>query len=79
MVKPMATHMDVNAMVYAGNDAEMLNNIQNYAVENLKRVRSYPQDWMDANAQGLHYITDVMELKTTWHPIENIGGATSSY
>lgn len=79
MVKPMATHMDVNAMVYAGNDAEMLNNIQDYAVENLKRVRNYPQDWMDANAQGLHYITDVMELKTTWHPIENIGGATSSY
>jgi len=79
MVKPMATHMDVNAMVYAGNDAKILNGIQEFAVENLKRVRSYPQDWMDASAQGLHYITDLMELKTTWHPIENIGGATSSY
>jgi len=27
----------------------------------------------------MHYITDVQEVKTTWHPIENIGGATSSY
>jgi acyl-CoA reductase-like NAD-dependent aldehyde dehydrogenase len=79
MLKPMATHMDVNAIVYTGNDAETLNSIQEFAVENLKRVRHYPQDWMDAKAQGLHYITDVMELKTTWHPIENIGGATSSY
>ena len=79
MVKPMATHMDVNAIVYAGNDVTMLNSIQEFAVENLKRVRNYPKDWMDAGAQGLHYITDLMELKTTWHPIENIGGATSSY
>ncbi len=79
MIKPMATHMDVNAMVYAGNDAEVLNSIQEFAVENLKRVRNYPQDWMNAKSQGLHLITDVMELKTTWHPIENIGGATSSY
>ncbi|MDB3906006.1 aldehyde dehydrogenase family protein [Crocinitomicaceae bacterium] len=79
MMKPMATHMDVNAIVYAGKDATMLNSIQEFAVENLKRVRNYPQDWMDSGAQGLHYITDLMELKTTWHPIENIGGATSSY
>jgi acyl-CoA reductase-like NAD-dependent aldehyde dehydrogenase len=79
MLKPMATHMDVNAIVYAGNDAAALNSIQEFAIDNLKRVRNYPQDWMDAEAQGLHYITELMELKTTWHPIENIGGATSSY
>jgi hypothetical protein len=24
-------------------------------------------------------VIDTQELKTTWHPIENIGGATSSY
>jgi acyl-CoA reductase-like NAD-dependent aldehyde dehydrogenase len=79
MLKPLATHMDVNAIVYAGNDAQMLNSIQEYSVENLKRVRNYSQDWMNARAQGLHFITDLMEVKTTWHPIENIGGATSSY
>lgn len=79
MIKPMATHMDVNAMVYAGNDQSVLTEIQNFSVDNLKRVRNYPQNWMEAAPQGLHYITDLMELKTTWHPIENIGGATSSY
>ncbi|XOV66888.1 MAG: aldehyde dehydrogenase family protein [Fluviicola sp.] len=79
MLKPLATHMDVNAIVYAGNDAKTLNSIQEYAVENLKRVRNYSQDWMNARAQGLHFVTDLMEVKTTWHPIENIGGATSSY
>lgn len=79
MTKPLATHMDVNAMVYAGKDSVAHKSIQEYAVENLKRVRFYDQNWMDSDAQGLHYITDLMELKTTWHPIENIGGATSSY
>lgn len=79
MVKPMATHIDVNGMVYAGEDSKLLNEIQEYAVENLKRVRSYSEDWTNSKHQGLHYITDLMELKTTWHPIENIGGATSSY
>jgi hypothetical protein len=34
---------------------------------------------MNSNAQGLHFITDIQEVKTTWHPIENIGGASSSY
>lgn len=79
MLKPLATHMDVNAIVYAGSDSNTIKAIQEYSVDNLKRVRTYAQDWSDSNAQGLHYITDVMELKTTWHPIENIGGATSSY
>mmetsp|Transcript_42185 Transcript_42185/g.55571 ORF Transcript_42185/g.55571 Transcript_42185/m.55571 type:complete len:294 (+) Transcript_42185:126-1007(+) len=79
MLKPMATHMDVNGMVYAGDDTALLKEIHEYAVDNLKRVRQYPQDWMDASAQELHYITDLMEVKTTWHPIENIGGASSSY
>jgi acyl-CoA reductase-like NAD-dependent aldehyde dehydrogenase len=79
MLKPMATHMDVNAIVYAGSDADKLTEIQNFAVDNLKRVRSHSQSWLDPSAQGLHYITELMELKTTWHPIENIGGATSSY
>lgn len=79
LLKPLATHMDVNAIVYAGSDSSVLNEIQGYAVENLKRVRHYDQNWMEKGAQGLHYITDVMEVKTTWHPIENIGGASSSY
>lgn len=79
MTKPLSTHMDVNAVVYAGNDAEMLKNIQEFAVMNLKRVRHYDLDWSKADAQNLYMIADCQEVKTTWHPIENIGGATSTY
>ena len=35
--------------------------------------------WMDANAQSPYFITDLQEIKTTWHPIENIGGAKAGY
>lgn len=77
--KPLSTHMDVNAVVYAGSDSDLITEIQLNSVENLKRVRIYENDWTDVDAQGLHFITDLTEVKTTWHPIENIGGATSSY
>jgi hypothetical protein len=49
------------------------------AVDNLKRLVSFDADWMKSESQGLNYVTDIQEVKTTWHPIENIGGATSSY
>jgi hypothetical protein len=48
-------------------------------VDNLKRNYEFNDDWNKSEAQGLHYISDLLEIKTTWHPIENIGGATSSY
>ena len=79
MIKPLTTHMDVNAIVYAGASREVRKDIELNSVENLKRVRSYDTTWMYEDAQGLHYITDLTEVKTTWHPIEHIGGATSSY
>jgi acyl-CoA reductase-like NAD-dependent aldehyde dehydrogenase len=79
MLPSLTTHMDVNAVVYCGNDNEVLKSIQLNAVNNLKRVRNYDRNWMDADAQDLYFISDFQELKTTWHPIENIGGATSSY
>ena len=72
----LASHMDVNALVGEKHDVSM---IQVEAVENLKRVISFDAVWSAPAAQGMHYITDVQEVKTTWHPIENIGGATSSY
>jgi hypothetical protein len=56
-----------------------LNSFSELAVDNLKRLIPYDADWMKVEAQGLHFVTDVQEVKTTWHPIENIGGATSSY
>jgi acyl-CoA reductase-like NAD-dependent aldehyde dehydrogenase len=71
-----ASHMDVNALVGNTND---LNSMSELAVDNLKRLISFDADWMKSESQGLNYITDIQEVKTTWHPIENIGGASSSY
>lgn len=72
----LAAHMDVNALV---GEQQSLGRVQVESVENLKRLFSFDADWINLNAQGLHFITDIQEVKTTWHPIENIGGASSSY
>ena len=74
----LAAHMDVNALI-----SESLGSLEietaKAAVDNLKRKFTYNADWSSEKSQGLYYISDCLELKTTWHPIENIGGSTSSY
>lgn len=76
----VSKHMDVNAIVYCGENLEYLKAIQINAADNVKRVVSYiAVDWKSEKGQSLYYITDHQESKTTWHPIENIGGAKSSY
>lgn len=74
----LAAHMDVNTLI-----SESLGSMEietaKAAVDNLKRKFTYNADWSSEKSQGLYYISDCLELKTTWHPIENIGGTTSSY
>ena len=74
----LAAHMDVNALI-----SESLGSMEietaKAAVDNLKRKFTYNADWLSEKSQGIYYISDCLELKTTWHPIENIGGTTSSY
>ncbi len=79
MAAPLTSHMDVNAMLYSGKDGSIIQSLQESAALNLKRIYSYDEQWNDESAQGLHFITDFQEVKTTWHPIENVGGASSSY
>ena len=78
LIKPLATHMDVNA-ISISNLPGFRREIDLYSIDNLKRVRSYDVNWKSKENQALHFITDFQEIKTTWHPIENIGGATSTY
>ena len=75
----ISTHMDVNAIAYGGNDSEALKKIQENAMLNVKRIFNYEKDWMNSESQDLYMISDTQEVKTTWHPIENIGGSSSSY
>ncbi len=65
-----ASHKDVNAMIYCGEDNEQIAAIRSYATENLKRTVFYADhDWMSAASQSPYFIRDVQEVKTTWHPI----------
>lgn len=75
----LSSHMDVNSIVYGGNNSEALHKIRENSVQNLKRVFAYSKNWMENSSQDLYMIADTQEVKTTWHPIENIGGSTSSY
>jgi acyl-CoA reductase-like NAD-dependent aldehyde dehydrogenase len=79
LLEPMGNHMDVNATLYSGKDKKEITRLKELAVQNVKRVKSYDYDWTKEDAQNLYLIADTQEIKTTWHPIENIGGATSSY
>jgi len=72
----LASHMDVNALV--ADDQDLLH-LKSEAVENLKRIVPLNSNWMQKESQGLWFVTETQEIKTTWHPIENIGGASSSY
>jgi acyl-CoA reductase-like NAD-dependent aldehyde dehydrogenase len=79
MAPTLASHMDVNALIISHLEDSLKKNLSILAVDNLKRKYEFTADWNKSDAQGLHYISDLQEIKTTWHPIENIGGATSSY
>jgi acyl-CoA reductase-like NAD-dependent aldehyde dehydrogenase len=79
LIAPLASHMDVNAMTSSTEDKTTVTAIKENAVLNVKRTYNYLTNWNDEGSQGLHFISDLQEVKTTWHPIENIGGATSSY
>lgn len=79
MLPTLAEHMDVNAIFLSNVDKEMEKNTQLSAIDNLKRVSVKNDDWTQDTAQGISFISSFQEIKTTWHPIEQIGGATSSY
>lgn len=75
-----ADHMDVNATVYCEKDAASQQLVKEKSALNVKRVVIYDKtDWMTETAQSPYFITDFQEIKTTWHPIENIGGGKAGY
>jgi hypothetical protein len=72
--------MDVNAVIYCGNEELTQKEIQQKAAGNVKRVLFYNSvNWLSDKGQSPYYILDTQEIKTTWHPIENIGGAGGGY
>ena len=79
LLPTLAGHMDVNALSLAALSSELSVAAQEAAVDNLKRVRIYAEPLYVKSAQGLSYISDFQEIKTTWHPIEQIAGGAGGY
>jgi acyl-CoA reductase-like NAD-dependent aldehyde dehydrogenase len=65
-----ASHMDVNAVVYCGDDPAERAAVRTKAALNVKRAVTYDRDdWTGADAQSPYFILDTQEVKTTWHPV----------
>lgn len=77
LIPQFASHMDVNALVIRGADSANSMEIGAYASENVKRTKYYESE--SAGKLSPMRIMDLQEIKTTWHPIENISGAGSGY
>ena len=75
----LAKHMDVNA-IYLTDNLEHKKSVQEEAIQNLKRVVvGKHKSWDDSLVENPYIITDFMETKTTWHPVEVISGKGSRY
>jgi acyl-CoA reductase-like NAD-dependent aldehyde dehydrogenase len=79
MLPTLAGHMDVNALCLAKIPTELIVTAQESAIDNLKRCILQVEDFSAASSQGMQYITDFQEIKTTWHPIEQVAGGMGGY
>jgi acyl-CoA reductase-like NAD-dependent aldehyde dehydrogenase len=79
MVEHFSSHMDVNAIVYCNNNKEELRLIAQNCSLNVKRMVHWNKDWNKEENQNPYLILDLQEIKTTWHPIENIGAGGNKY
>jgi len=65
-----ASHMDVNGVIYSGDDPQIFKSIQQNAAVNLKRVSMLSSTkWDDEKTQNPYEILKSQEIKTIWHPI----------
>jgi len=80
LIPHFASHMDVNALVYCGDNSAEIKSIHEAAIENLKRVIVRDGGgYLSDKYENPYLISSLQETKTTWHPIEKIGAAGSGY
>lgn len=80
LLKPLVSHMDINAIVVADVTKEERTMLDTEAATNMKRVVvPKVKDWMKDDAQSPYMILDTQEVKTTWHPIERGQGGGGGY
>lgn len=77
LAEDFSSHMDVNATIYCRE--KHLKKIQENGALNVKRVLNWAKyDWLK-QGEDPYLLLETQEVKTTWHPIENIAGAKSGY
>ncbi len=76
LLQHFASHLDINGVVYCGDNDEEIKSLQIGAVENLKRIVVYSGE---EQPESLSLIMACQEIKTTWHPIEIISESGSGY
>jgi acyl-CoA reductase-like NAD-dependent aldehyde dehydrogenase len=74
-----SSHMDVNAIIYCRENLEEQKTIAENSSMNVKRSFVWDKDWKNEKNQNPYLIMDLQEIKTTWHPIEQIGASGSKY
>ncbi len=74
-----SSHMDVNAVIYCRKNKEEEKLISENASLNVKRSFNWNKDWTKDENQNPYLILDLQEIKTTWHPVENIGIGGAKY
>ncbi len=79
MLPTLAGHMDVNALSLSTIPEDLSRSAQEAAIDNLKRCQLYHLDFSAPQNQGLQFITDFLEIKTTWHPIEQVASGIGGY
>ena len=72
--------MDVNAIYLNDNEKKYEKAIKIDAADNLKRIiLTDSNNWMDNKVENPYIITNFMETKTTWHPIEKNLSSVKGY
>lgn len=71
LISQMASHLDVNAIIYCGKDETEMKNIGELASENVKRTIFYKKsNWDNEASESPYFIEKTQEVKTTWHPVK---------
>ncbi len=71
LISHMASHMDVNSIIYCGKDKNTIKEISELASNNVKRTIFYKKsDWKNELCESPYFIEKTQEVKTTWHPTE---------
>ena len=70
IVPHMAKHKDINGLVHSLSPGALRTTLERDAAINIKRIACRADtDWRSWSCDNPYVITDMQEVKTTWHPV----------